>query len=386
MKNAKRVLRQAEDAASRAETWADLSNALFDPVDGLVTRAFPSRAEREKFVQTEQYRKIRDLLTHAIDTHGLVEGATAKKSGRFVVRLPESLHLALEREAQREGVSLNQLVVAKLATQLDTLAGQPLALILQAFLEVRDGYSADRVIADPETDSRFLRRCRELGLSGTDFDLNWKLFNARKDKLLANLPKTKKYTVSSERRDEFEYASEIAVRHIQHANDFISLDKMICDPDLARSFDAAAQRLAPGFCPLEYRWVALGLRKAHRLTPETKKAKYPEFALLGRTDSIRLSEIPKEEGIYLFQSGEEPVFVGETTDLHHRIERHFESSRSQGLPGWLLDDSKPIHLSINPLPDVSPATRKAMELNVIRTLKPRFNYLDTNRPRKTEAA
>ena len=118
------LLEQAETLAESAETWADLSNALFDAETGLLTRAFPSKAERERFTRTEEYQKINDLLTRAIETHGLVRGARPKrKSGRFVVRLPESLHLALEREAQREGVSLNQLVVAKLASQLSRLVG-----------------------------------------------------------------------------------------------------------------------------------------------------------------------------------------------------------------------------------------------------------------------
>jgi len=36
------------------------------------------------------------------------------------VRLPKSLHAALAREAEAEGVSLNQLVVAKLALHLQT--------------------------------------------------------------------------------------------------------------------------------------------------------------------------------------------------------------------------------------------------------------------------
>jgi predicted HicB family RNase H-like nuclease len=123
MKNANRIVEKVEKVAGSAETWADLSNALFDPVNGLITRAYPGRAEREAFLKTKQYKKIRELLAHAIDTHGLVEGATPKKSGRFVVRLPQSLHAALEREAAREGVSLNQLVVAKLAVQLKTLTG-----------------------------------------------------------------------------------------------------------------------------------------------------------------------------------------------------------------------------------------------------------------------
>lgn len=375
MKNANRILKQAKDVAGSVETWADFSNALFNPISGLITRAYPTRAEREEFLKTEQYQKIRELLSHAIDTSGLVEGATPK-SGRFVVRLPQSLHAALEREAGREGVSLNQLVVAKLAAQLNNLTGRPIALILQAFLEVRDGYSADRVIADPDMNRGFLRRCRELGLSGTDFELNWKLFNARKDKLLTNIPKTKRYTVSSERRDKFEYASEIAVRYVQQTNQLVSLDKIICEPELARAFDEAARRLAPGFSSLEYRWVALGLRKARRLPPATTDVQYPEFNLLGRAAAIRLSEIPKSEGIYLFRSDADVIFIGETQDLRHRIERHFESSASHGLPEWLYGGPEPIQLGIRPLPGVNQTTRKAMELNAIRTLKPRFNYLD----------
>jgi hypothetical protein len=91
-------------------------------VDGLLTQAFPGPAARKAFTRTPQYRKIGELLGRAIEKHGLVEGATPKKSGRFVVRLPRSLHAALEGEAHREGVSLNQLVVAKLAAPLHALA------------------------------------------------------------------------------------------------------------------------------------------------------------------------------------------------------------------------------------------------------------------------
>jgi uncharacterized protein (DUF1778 family) len=123
MKTANRILKQARVLARSVESWADFSNALFNPIDGLITTAYPTRAEREAFLKTAQYREINNLLDKAIETHGLVEGATPKKSGRFVVRLPQSLHAALEREAKQEGVSLNQLVVTKLAVQLSTLTG-----------------------------------------------------------------------------------------------------------------------------------------------------------------------------------------------------------------------------------------------------------------------
>jgi HicB family len=118
---ASQLLDDAQKAAQEAETWADLSNFLFNPMDGLVARAFPTRGEREAFVKTDEYKKVRTLIAEAIARHGLVEGATPRKSGRFVVRLPQSLHAALEREAATEGVSLNQLVIAKLAVGLGRL-------------------------------------------------------------------------------------------------------------------------------------------------------------------------------------------------------------------------------------------------------------------------
>jgi hypothetical protein len=373
MKNASKILKQAQAEAVSASSWADLSNVLFNPVDGLVTRAFPKRNEREEFFATAQYKAIRDLISHSIQTNGLVEGATpAKKSGRFVVRLPHSLHEALELEAQKEGVSLNQLVVAKLAVQLNSMAGDPMALIVQAFLEIRQGYSTERVIADPEMDRMFLRRCRELGLSGTDFDLNWKLSNARKGGHLSNVPKTKEYTISSERRDEFEYASEIAARFIQQKHGTKSLDKIVCDPDLAAEFDAAADRLAPGFSPLEYRWVALALRKAHRLTPQMRNVQYPEFALLGSAHAVDLSQIPDHGGIYLFRSDQEAIFVGETSHLRHRIAKHLGSSESNGIPNWLYG-GRDIQIGIHSLPGVSQSARKAMELKAILKHGPLFN-------------
>ena len=197
------LLQSAKNLSGNAKTWADLSNALFDPVDGLLAKALPSREERAAFVQSHQYQQIRRLIEDAITRTGMVNGATPKKSGRFIVRLPQSLHAALEHEADEEGVSLNQLVVVKLAVQLSNLASGPhsqMGSIIQAYLEVREGFSTDRVVADPALNRRFLNRCRELGATGTDFDLNWALFTARKNRHLTDIPKTKRFSVSAGRR------------------------------------------------------------------------------------------------------------------------------------------------------------------------------------------
>ena len=122
MQNSQTLLESAQAAAQVVETWADLSNALFDPESGLIAKAYPTRAEREQFVQTEEYRAIRKLVDESRQRTGLVAGATPSKSGKLLVRLPKSLHAALESEAVEEGVSLNQLVVAKLAWQLSGVA------------------------------------------------------------------------------------------------------------------------------------------------------------------------------------------------------------------------------------------------------------------------
>jgi len=72
------LLNEAEQAARDAETWADLSNFLFNPVDGLVAKAYPTREAREAFAKTDDFKKIRQLVSDSMLRHGLVEGATPR--------------------------------------------------------------------------------------------------------------------------------------------------------------------------------------------------------------------------------------------------------------------------------------------------------------------
>src|ERR1019366_8884186 len=99
-KTPKELLRAVEAEASNVSTWADLSNYVFDPEDGILHDQFPSQAEREAFIKTPEFKAIRRLINETKARTGFIEGATPKKSGKFVVRLPRSLHAALEAEAQ----------------------------------------------------------------------------------------------------------------------------------------------------------------------------------------------------------------------------------------------------------------------------------------------
>ncbi len=377
MSKLKAITEEAKKLAGFAETWADLSNALFDPMDGLVAKTFATPGERATFRKTKVYGELHGLVEAKMRETGVVTGANPKKSGRFVVRLPRSLHTALESEAQSEGISLNQLVLAKLAVQLENATRSGVSKIIQAFVETRDGYSADKVVVDPSLDKKFLRRCRELGLAGTDFDLNWWLLNARKTGELSyvtELMKTKRFSLGKI-ADEFEYASELAVRFLQQTQ-AASLDKVICDPDLAAEFDQYAMRLAPGYRPVEYRWAALGLRKAGRLGKIADRDDLvPEFTPLGKVSSLQLQRVPEVGGIYLFASTDESVFLGQTDNLRHRLEKHLQVSNARGLPEWLWDvDNKPLQIQVASLPDVGRGIRQAIEALLLRQWMPVLNF------------
>ena len=149
-------------------------------------------------------------------------------------------------------------------------------------------------------DRKFLRRCRELGLAGTDYDLNWKLLNARKNSLLSEVPQAKRFSVKNP--DDFEYASELAVRHLQRTKN-VSLDQIICDPELAKEFDEFAKLLTPGkHSPLEYRWVALQIHRSGKVTAGKgrRRRRPPSYALHGIATSLLL----KTGGLYLFWVGD----------------------------------------------------------------------------------
>jgi|HubBroStandDraft_4_1064222.scaffolds.fasta_scaffold455468_2 predicted HicB family RNase H-like nuclease len=112
------IVAKARRLAKSSTNWADLSNAIFGPVDGLIAKEFPGAAERAAFRKSDAYNALHKLLEQKIKDTGLVAGAESTKSGRFVVRLPKTLHVALEKEAAVEGTSLNQLVLTKLAARL----------------------------------------------------------------------------------------------------------------------------------------------------------------------------------------------------------------------------------------------------------------------------
>jgi hypothetical protein len=116
--NARQVLEFAESKAKEVADWLELHFALFG-VDGKATVLFPIEADRSAFLRTQEYKRLLALMdTLPRPKKNEIREVVSSANGAIRVRLPRSVHAALLAEAKAEGVSLNQLCVAKLVAQL----------------------------------------------------------------------------------------------------------------------------------------------------------------------------------------------------------------------------------------------------------------------------
>lgn len=115
---ARQALAFAETQAKRADDWVALHNALFG-IAGKATQLFQTESERTAFSRTQEYKSILELMDSlpSPPTKEMAE-LTATANGAISVRVPRTVHAALLAEAKAEGISLNQLCLSKLLTQL----------------------------------------------------------------------------------------------------------------------------------------------------------------------------------------------------------------------------------------------------------------------------
>jgi predicted HicB family RNase H-like nuclease len=118
------ALELAVKARSECRTGIEFWNRLFG-IGGEISTLFAgaTQAERTAFGASPEHARIMSLM----DELGGISSSQKKKkdapaaSGKLSLRLPKSLHAALIAESEAEGVSINQLIVAKVATQLREL-------------------------------------------------------------------------------------------------------------------------------------------------------------------------------------------------------------------------------------------------------------------------
>jgi DNA modification methylase len=199
--------------------------------------------------------------------------------------------------------------------------------IIEAFFAARDGFSADRVIADPELNDLFLQSCRRLGLPGIASSWNLQLMNLRKAGQFAGLPRSRTTTVSREDIDRYSYACEIALQHL--TAEAKTLDRVLCDPeDAAKLDDYVRSMIAGELSSFKIRWVALSIRKRAARTQELGRSlslAQPRPRNGNLVTALDWNEIPSSPGLYWLSSPDQRLYVGETLDLQYRFRLQFNA-------------------------------------------------------------
>ena len=244
--------------------------------------------------------------------------------------------------------------------------------IIAAFHHACQGFSPDRVVADPGLNQAYLSECHRLGLDLDAATLNLSLLNLRKRGALRGLA-SRRTTLKV--HADYHFAAEIAVRFLERENE-ITLDQIICNPRYAQRFDEIAKTIATGGTPFEYRWAALNLRKQQRLKPELlARIARPIAVLRFKVAELSLAAVPRSPGLYLFYSNQATLYVGECENLQNRIRKHIDHSDNKKLARWLWEfGDESLNLEIQVMDKSSTQRiRRALELELIRSRLPVFN-------------
>jgi len=259
--------------------------------------------------------------------------------------------------------------------------------IVEAFSKSHQGFSADRLVADPVLNEDFQRECEKLSLPGTDAERNRFLFRVRKAGKLksSGVHTISRTNITWEDINPFIYASEIAWRQIRNKY-VMSLDEIFCDRRIAVQFDEIAKGFAPGFQPLDYRWAALKLRKEgykvrQRATLMTPKQfgiaglnksglKKRQFTLLSE---FNFDAIERGPGVYVIRELDgKPLYAGETHQLASRLAATFNEDGPRSR--WLrqCEDLEVFTHSIASISD----HRFARQSLLLKWHRPVWNFVD----------
>lgn len=341
-------------------------------------------------------------LTDPADADAIRRSIEAAKKDRSLKRPGEAERdkmvqrvLAVCRKANCPQDGQMTLFVESLENQPPTKPQQTelFEIVRAAYRAVHEGWSSDRIIADPDMDARFIQTCWRLGAQAPQSWLNHLLMNARKRKILGKTEGARRYHVAPSTIDQYIFASEFAARILQDraldANGKrISVDHILCNPDLSREFDKLAKAISPGFTSLDYRWAAFALRKSQSRAACNVAAEIEmSFTRQGRFDSIKVSQISTKAGFLWIRSGDTEVYVGHSHNLRMQIERILEFRVDRyliELPLFQTIEKTQWELGVFEQPKSSVTHRDPLKNGLVLKKSPRLNALQVHRRRKEE--
>lgn len=203
--------------------------------------------------------------------------------------------------------------------------------IADAYQSTPGGWSADHLLADPNLNAAFIDACKKKGLPGGPIQWNQALLRVRKDGKLPRVEKRVR-TFTFKDMDSYSFASEIALHQLS-VEFGMTLDGILCDPQVAARFDEIASVYSPGHTPFEYRWAALAIRKRAERAKKLAKDSYETWCKIELPRASRISARQwngwQRPGVYVLSTpAERRLYIGETLNLHERIELTI------GIPFW----------------------------------------------------
>jgi site-specific DNA-methyltransferase (adenine-specific) len=247
--------------------------------------------------------------------------------------------------------------------------------IIEAFFASRDGFSADRVITDPELNAQFLEACRRLGLPGQASVWNHQLMNLRKAKEFAGLPPSRRTRMTAKEADQCIFACEIAMQRLHEQRR--SLDHVLCVPEEAEEFEREVRSMvAAEISSFKIRWVALQIRKrasgisqaGSRLESLLKLPR--ERHQITESDWDAFSNAP---GLYWLASPNRKLYVGATFDLQQRFRLQFGTATQFDFWGA---NRRELNLRIRKLAKGDTALLPSNQSRWIAEWKPIGNFVD----------
>lgn len=248
--------------------------------------------------------------------------------------------------------------------------------IVRAYEETANGYSSDRVLAEPALSAAFISRCEQLSIPGDPLSWNRKLLQLRKSSRLSSVRPTKRTTLPVELINQCEFASEIAFGRIREEHAAVSLDDVFCSPELARRFDKFAHQIGGGSEPFHYRWAAIGLRKrAHRSRNDAKavarRMRAKEFSRFFGLDLAGSKVVSDGPALYMLKRRRQILYVGETGNLETWVRERQTNGSFRAISRMARDDVLLAYLTVE---YVDLFARRGAQSFQIGLQRPLWNY------------
>lgn len=123
MYDVKLMLEEARADYDSGMNWMDFNNKYFGNGNKYWPKDSLQRSMFSRLPEVEEINAMKDRLEE--NQPDVTEPKEKEYSGAISLRVPKSLHRFLAEEADREGVSLNQLILAKISASLyDQLRGR----------------------------------------------------------------------------------------------------------------------------------------------------------------------------------------------------------------------------------------------------------------------